>query len=53
MSIIMEGMSLIIVDNTKKDLDYVWKRLEIGHPNTISMRENIHVDDPIKFTRKW
>jgi hypothetical protein len=32
MSIIMEGMSLVIDDNTKKDLDYVWKRLEIDHP---------------------
>jgi meiotically up-regulated gene 157 (Mug157) protein len=53
MSIIMEGMTLIIDNNTKNDLDYVWKRLEIGHPNTVSMRESFHVDDPTEFTREW
>ncbi len=53
MAIIMEGLTLTIDNNTKHDLDYVWKRLEISHVDTFSMHESFDVDDPRLFTRHW
>lgn len=55
MSIIMEGMTLFINNNnnTKNDLDYVWKRLELSHANTFSIHESFHVNNPKRFTRNW
>jgi len=49
----MEGLTLIINNNTKKDLDYVWKRLETSHVDTFSMHESFNVNIPKSFTRKW
>jgi len=53
MSIIMEGLTLVINNSTKKDLDYVWKRLEISHVDTFAMHESFNVNRPKNFTRKW
>jgi meiotically up-regulated gene 157 (Mug157) protein len=53
MSIIMEGLTLMIDNKIKNDLDYVWKRLELSHVNTFSMHESFNVDNPKEFTRQW
>jgi meiotically up-regulated gene 157 (Mug157) protein len=53
MSIIMEGLTLIINNETKYDLDSVWKRLELSHVNTYSMHESFNVNNPTQFTRHW
>jgi meiotically up-regulated gene 157 (Mug157) protein len=53
MSIIMEGLTLMIDNKTKNDLDSVWQRLELSHVNTFSMHESFNVDNPKQFTRHW
>ncbi len=53
MSIIMEGLTLMLDNHTKYDLDSVWKRLELSHVETFSMHESFNVDDPKQFTRRW
>ncbi len=53
MAIIMEGLTIIIDNHTRDDLDYVWKRLELSHANTFSMHESFNVNNPKDFTRKW
>jgi meiotically up-regulated gene 157 (Mug157) protein len=53
MAIIMEGFTVDINNNTKRDLDYVWKRLELSHVDTFYMHESFNVDNPKEFTRQW
>ncbi|CAF2027781.1 unnamed protein product [Rotaria magnacalcarata] len=53
MAIIMEGLTTIINNNTIKDLDYVWQRLEASHAYTFSMHESFDVNNPTEFTREW
>ncbi|CAF0991309.1 unnamed protein product [Rotaria sordida] len=53
MAIIMEGLTISIDNNTIKDLDSVWQRLEISHANTFSMHESFNIDNPRDFTRRW
>ncbi|CAF1071119.1 unnamed protein product [Rotaria sp. Silwood1] len=53
MAIIMEGLTNNIANNTIKDLDSVWQRLEASHADTFAMHESFNVDSPSQFTRKW
>ncbi|CAF2914026.1 unnamed protein product [Rotaria sp. Silwood2] len=53
MAIIMEGLTISIDNNTIKDIDSVWQRLEISHADTFSMHESFNVDNPKQFTRQW
>jgi meiotically up-regulated gene 157 (Mug157) protein len=49
MSIIMEGLT----NNAEKNLDDVWKRLEISHVGTFVMHESFNITNPHEFSRKW
>ncbi|CAF0847970.1 unnamed protein product [Adineta steineri] len=53
MAIIMEGLTMIIDNKTKIDLDYVWERLEVSHADTFAMHESFNVDNPKQFSRPW
>ncbi|CAF0719175.1 unnamed protein product [Adineta steineri] len=53
MAIIMEGLTMIIDNKTKIDLDYVWERLEVSHADTFAMHESFNVENPKQFSRPW
>ncbi len=49
MSIIMEGLT----NNSEKNLDSVWQRLEASHAGTFAMHESFNVNNPKEYTRNW
>ncbi|CAF1411524.1 unnamed protein product [Rotaria magnacalcarata] len=49
MSIIMEGLT----NDSEKNLDSVWQRLEASHADTFAMHESFNSNNPKEFTRPW